>query len=63
MIKKKRLIKESINLTGSDIANMLGGDAIDAYNASKAKEKELEETIETQKKNVMEMFKRTGLIL
>lgn len=63
MIKKKRIIKESINLTGSDIANMLGGDAIDAYNSSKAEEKELDERIEVQKKNVMEVFKRTGLIL
>lgn len=63
MIKKKRIIKESINLTGSDIAHMLGGDAIDAYNSSKAEEKELDERIEVQKKNVMEMFKRTGLIL
>lgn len=63
MIKKKRIIKESINLTGSDIANMLGGDAIDAYNSSKAEEKELDERIKAQKNNVMEMFKRTGLIL
>lgn len=63
MIKKKITIKESINLTGSDIANMLGGDAIDAYNSSKAEEKELDERIEAQKNNVMEMFKRTGLIL
>jgi hypothetical protein len=57
------MIKESINLSGSDIAIMLGGVDIDAHNASKAEEKELEETIETQKKNVMEMFKRNGLIL
>lgn len=47
------MIKESNNLTGSDIANMLGIDAVDAYNSSKAEEKELEETIETQKKNDM----------
>ena len=60
---KKRIIKKSINLTGSDITNMLGRDAVDAYNSSKAEERELEETIEIQKKNVMEMFKRTVLIL
>ena len=32
------MIRESMNLTGSDTANMLGGDADDAYNSSKAEE-------------------------
>lgn len=60
---KKKMFKESVSLSGADIAQMLGSEAIDAYNYSKSEEAELSERIESQKKNVMEMFKRTGLIL
>ena len=38
----KNMIKESIHLTGADIANMLGGEAVEAYNQSKEREVELE---------------------
>ena len=31
----KKVLKESIHLTGADIANMLGGEAVEAYNQSK----------------------------
>ena len=37
----KNMIKESIHLTGADIANMLGGEAVEAYNQSKEREVEL----------------------
>ena len=54
----KNMIKESIHLTGADIANMLGGEAVDAYNQSKEREVELENKIKSQKKAIHEMFAR-----
>ena len=54
----KNMIKESIHLTGADIANMLGGEAVDAYNQSKEREVELENKIKNQKKAIHEMFAR-----
>ena len=52
----KNMIKESIHLTGADIANMLGGEAVEAYNQSKEREVELENKIKNQKKAIHEMF-------
>ena len=54
----KNMIKESIHLTGADIANMLGGEAVDAYNQSKEMEIELENKIKNQKKAIHEMFNK-----
>ena len=54
----KKMIKESIHLTGADIANMLGGEAVEAYNQSKEREVELENKIKNQKKAIHEMFAR-----
>lgn len=54
----KKMIKESIHLTGADVANMLGGEAVDAYNQSKEREVELENKIKNQKKAIHEMFAR-----
>ena len=54
----KNMIKESIHLTGADIANMLGGEAVEAYNQSKEREVELENKIKNQKKAIHEMFAR-----
>ena len=54
----KNMIKESIHLTGADIANMLGGEAVDAYNQSKEREVELENKIKNQKKSIQEMLNR-----
>ena len=52
----KKMIKENIHLTGADIANMLGGEAVEAYNQSKEREVELEHKIKNQKKAIHEMF-------
>ena len=59
----KNMIKESIHLTGADIANMLGGEAVDAYNQSKEMEIELENKIKNQKKSIHEMFNRLDNVI
>ncbi len=60
---KKNMIKESIHLTGADIANMLGGEAVDAYNQSKEREIEIENKIKSQKKAIHEMFNRLDNVI
>lgn len=59
----KKMIKESIHLTGADIANMLGGEAVDAYNQSKEREVEIENKIKSQKKAIQEMFNRLDNVI
>ena len=59
----KNMINESIHLTGADIANMLGGEAVDAYNQSKEMEIELENKIKNQKKAIHEMFNRLDNVI
>lgn len=59
----KNMIKESIHLTGADIANMLGGEAVEAYNQSKEREIEIENKIKSQKKAIHEMFNRLDNVI
>ena len=59
----KKMIKESIHLTGADIANMLGGEAVEAYNQSKDREIEIENKIKNQKKSIHEMFNRLDNVI
>ena len=59
----KKMIKESIHRTGADIANMLGGEAVDAYNQSKEREIEIENKIKNQKKAIHEMFNRLDNVI
>lgn len=59
----KKMIKESIHLTGADVANMLGGEAVDAYNQSKEREIEIENKIKSQKKAIHEMFNRLDNVI
>ena len=59
----KNMIKESIHLTGADIANMLGGEAVEAYNQSKDREIEIENKIKNQKKSIHEMFNRLDNVI
>ena len=59
----KKMIKESIHLTGADIANMLGGEAVEAYNHSKEREVEIENKIKSQKKAIHEMFNRLDNVI
>lgn len=59
----KKVLKESIHLTGADIANMLGGEAVEAYNQSKDREVEIENKIKNQKKSIHEMFNRLDIII
>ncbi len=59
----KKMIKESIHLTGADIANMLGGEAVEAYNQSKDREVEIENKIKNQKKSIHEMFNRLDNVI
>lgn len=59
----KKMIKESIHLTGADIANMLGGEAVEAYNQSKEREIEIENKIKNQKKAIHEMFNRLDNVI
>ena len=59
----KKMIKESIHLTGADIANMLGGEAVEAYNQSKEREVEIENKIKSQKKTIHEMFNRLDNVI
>ena len=59
----KNMIKESIHLTGADIANMLGGEAVEAYTQSKEREIEIENKIKNQKKAIQEMFKRLDNVI
>ena len=59
----KNMIKESIHLTGADIANMLGGEAVEAYNQSKEREVELENKIKSQKNAIHEMFNRLDNVI
>ena len=59
----KKVLKESIQLTGADIANMLGGEAVEAYNQSKDREVEIENKIKNQKKSIHEMFNRLDNVI
>ena len=59
----KKVLKESIHLTGADIANMLGGEAVEAYNQSKDREVEIENKIKNQKKSIYEMFNRLDNVI
>ena len=59
----KKVLKESIHLTGADIANMLGGEAVEAYNQSKDREIEIENKIKNQKKSIYEMFNRLDNVI
>ena len=59
----KKMLKESIHLTGADIANMLGGEAVEAYNQSKDREIEIENKIKNQKKSIHEMFNRLDNVI
>ena len=59
----KKVLKESIHLTGADIANMLGGEALEAYNQSKDREIEIENKIKNQKKSIHEMFNRLDNVI
>ena len=59
----KKVLKESIYLTGADIANMLGGEAVEAYNQSKDREIEIENKIKNQKKSIHEMFNRLDNVI
>lgn len=59
----KKALKESIHLTGADIANMLGGEAVEAYNQSKDREIEIENKIKNQKKSIHEMFNRLDNVI
>lgn len=59
----KKVLKESIHLTGADIANMLGGEAVEAYNQSKDREMEIENKIKNQKKSIHEMFNRLDNVI
>ena len=59
----KKVLKESIHLTGADIANMLGGEAVEAYNQSKDREIEIENKINNQKKSIHEMFNRLDNVI
>lgn len=59
----KKVLKESIHLTGADIANMLGGEAVEAYNQSKDREVEIENKIKNQKKSIHEMFNRLDNVI
>ena len=59
----KKVLKESIHLTGADIANMLGGEAVEAYNQSKEREIEIENKIKNQKKSIHEMFNRLDNVI
>lgn len=59
----KKVLKESIHLTGADIANMLGGEAVEAYNQSKDREVEIENKINNQKKSIHEMFNRLDNVI
>ncbi len=59
----KKVLKESIHLTGADIANMLGGEAVEAYNQSKDREIEIENKIKNQKKSIHEMFNRLDNVI
>ena len=65
IVKKmgKKVLKESIHLTGADIANMLGGEAVEAYNQSKYREIEIENKIKNQKKSIHEMFNRLDNVI
>ena len=59
----KKVLNESIHLTGADIANMLGGEAVEAYNQSKDREVEIENKIKNQKKSIHEMFNRLDNVI
>ena len=59
----KKVLKESIHLTRADIANMLGGEAVEAYNQSKDREIEIENKIKNQKKSIHEMFNRLDNVI
>ena len=59
----KKVLKESVHLTGADIANMLGGEAVEAYNQSKDREVEIENKIKNQKKSIHEMFNRLDNVI
>lgn len=59
----KKVLKESIHLTGADIANMLGGEAVEVYNQSKDREIEIENKIKNQKKSIHEMFNRLDNVI
>ena len=59
----KKVLKESIHLTGAGIANMLGGEAVEAYNQSKDREVEIENKIKNQKKSIHEMFNRLDNVI
>ena len=59
----KKVLKESIHITGDDIANMLGGEAVEAYNQSKDREVEIENKIKNQKKSIHEMFNRLDNVI
>ena len=59
----KKVLKESIHLTVADIANMLGGEAVEAYNQSKDREIEIENKIKNQKKSIHEMFNRLDNVI
>ena len=59
----KKVLKESSHLTGADIANMLGGEAVEAYNQSKDREVEIENKIKNQKKSIHEMFNRLDNVI
>ena len=60
---KKVMIKESVALTGADVAKMIGGSALEVYQQAKAKEVELDERIEEEKKRVNEMFRRLDSVI
>lgn len=60
---KKVMIKESVTLTGADVAKMIGGNALEVYQQAKTKEVELDERIEEEKKRVNEMFRRLDSVI